>query len=215
MKVKLIGHCTDFNHPGYLQLKRSLDFFGWDYQFNNDPYVAYGSKMISAYNYAKKTDATHLFIVDAYDIFMLRTMQQALDRIPDKDCVLFNAEKACWPYAEWEKEYPEAPAQWRFLNGGAAFVEVNRFIRLFEENPIKHADNDQVNLARIFLDKRDQYNMKLDVNCDLFQSIAFEHEDDFVITKHKVIFFNRKTETFPIIIHGNGKTDMSKIYKLI
>lgn len=214
MKVKLISHCTDFNHPGYLQLKRSLDYFSWDYQFNNDPYVAYGSKMISAYNYAKKTDATHLFIVDAYDIFVLGTMRDALNKIPNHDCIFFNSEKGCWPYSEWEKEYPIVDGPWKYLNGGACFVEVKRFIKLFEENPIKHTDNDQVNLARIYLDKRNSYNMKLDTECHLFQSVAFEHFDDFIYCEGGSLY-NNITRTWPIIIHGNGKTNMDKIYKLL
>lgn len=218
MKVKLISHCTDFNHPGYLQFKRSLDFFGWDYEFLNEKYVMYGSKMISAYNYAKKTDCTHLFICDAYDIFVLGTMQEAADRLINKlglDCIVFNAEKACWPYSDWAKEYPEVYGHWKYLNGGAAFVEVKKFIQLFEENPIQHHDNDQVNLARIYLDKRERYNMKLDTHCNVFQSIAFEHEDDFSYKEAIGYLVNKKTGTLPCIIHGNGKTNMDRVYQLL
>lgn len=215
IKVKLISTCTDYRHPGYLKFKESLDTFKWDYEFLNAQYVAYGSKMVAAYEYTKKTDCTHLFIVDAYDIFMLGTMQEALDKIPDKDCILFNAEKASWPYGEWAKEYPEVEGQWKYLNGGACFVQVEKFIRLFEENPIRHTDNDQPALARVYLDKRDQYNMKLDTNCDLFQSIAFEHDGDFLIQDGNVRFINLEMGTSPIIIHGNGKTPMDKIYKLL
>lgn len=216
MKVKLIATSTDNNHPGVKELKRSLDYFNWDYELLNERYIAYGSKMINAYNYAKKTDCSHLFIVDAYDIFVLGTMQEALNKIPDHDCILFNAEKACWPYTEWEKEYPKVYGPWKYLNGGACFVQVEKFIKLFEENPIKHTDNDQVNLARVYLDKRDSYNMKLDTDCDLFQSIAFEHDNDFFIWNGKNrAFQNNITGSDPIIIHGNGKTNMQKIYQLL
>lgn len=223
MKVKLISHCTDFNHLGYLQFKRSLDHFKWDYEFLNERYEMYGSKMISAYNYAKRTDCTHLFICDAYDMFVLSTMKDAIRMIKDTDCILFNAEKACWPYSEWGKEYPIVNGPWKYINGGAAFVEVKRFIQLFEENPMKHTDNDQVNLARIYLDKRDRYNMKLDTDCRLFQSIAFEHPGDhhYVFPEYEKIpdmpgfMVNSINKTMPIIIHGNGKTNMSNVYKLL
>ena len=218
MKVKLISHCTDFSNPGYLKFKESLDIFKWDYQFLNERYDAYGSKMISAYNFAKKTDCSHLFICDAYDIYMLGTMQEAVDRLTNKfgsDCVVFNAEKACWPYTQWAQDYPIVESPWKYLNGGAAFVNTKRFIQLFEENPIQHHDNDQVNLARIYLDKRERYNMRLDTHCDVFQSIAFEHPDDFLLTDSNCPFVNLVTGSQPIIIHGNGKTNMNSIYKLL
>jgi hypothetical protein len=213
MKVKLITLATDKRHPGLKQLKRSLDRFGWDYEFLDGKYVAFGSKMVRAYEYAKQTDCTHLFIVDAYDVFVLGTMAEAVNKIADTGCVLFNSEKAAWPYSEWAVEYPETSSRWKYLNGGAAFVDVKRFIQMFEENPIEHKDNDQVNLARIYLDKRDQYNMKLDTNCEVFQSIAFKADDDFTIEKNRII--NNITGSFPTIIHGNGKTKMDWVYKLV
>ena len=215
MRAKLIAMATDRNKPGLHQLERSLKHFGWDYEIIGGRYVAYGSKQIAAYEYAKKSDCTHLFIVDAYDVFVLGTMTDALNRIPDKDIVLFNAESQVWPYSEWKSEYPITGSKWNYLNGGAAFVAVDRFCRLFEENPISHTDNDQVNLARIFLDKRDRYNMKLDTNCDVFQSIAFEDPDDFYYDHSDKKLTNLKTSTQPIVIHGNGGTDMSMVYNLL
>ncbi len=211
MKAKLIMTATDVNNPGFLQLKRSLDHFGWDYVVLTGNYQAYGSKMVNAYEFAKQTDCTHLFIVDAYDVFVLGTMDQALDRIPDKDIILFNAEKGCWPFSEWASLYPEVQSPWKYVNGGAAFVSVPLFIEMFESNPIRDNDNDQINLAQFFLSQK--FNFKLDNNCDLFQSIAFEHPDDFEYLHGKLI--NKCTYTHPLIIHGNGRTEMHKIYELL
>ena len=175
----------------------------------------YGSKQIAAHKYAVEHDYTHLFIVDAYDVFVLGTMEEALDKIPDKDVVLFNAESQVWPYSHWKPQYPVSGSKWNYLNGGAAFVSVDRFCKLFGENPINHTDNDQVNLARVFLDKRDQYNMKLDTNCDVFQSVAFEDNDDFEYSTSTHRLINLKNHTTPVIIHGNGGTDMSRVYNLL
>lgn len=213
MKVKLIATATDLKHPGYQQLKRSLDMFGWSYEILSGKYKAYGSKMVNAYNYAKTTDCTHLFIVDGYDIVVLGTMQEALSKIGDTDCILFNSEKGCWPYPEWAAKYPLIPSDWKYLNGGACFVKTDLFIKLFEDNPIDHTDNDQVNLAEIYLNKRNQYNMRLDTECEVFQSIAFEHPEDFGYASRRLN--NNKTGSMPIIIHGNGKTDMNRIYGLL
>lgn len=213
MKVSLVTTATNPTVKGFKEFKRSLDKFKWDYHIIDDNYVAYGSKMKNAYEFAKKNDFTHLFILDAYDVLVLGTMEDCLDRIKDKDTILFNAEKACWPHGEWAKEYPEVESDWKYLNGGACFVKVDRFIKLFEENPIKDTDNDQEVLGRIYLDKRNDYKMALDTNCELFQSIAFEHEKDFLYGHD--VFYNFKTDTFPLIIHGNGKTEMSHLYKLV
>jgi len=212
MKVKLITTATDVNNPGFQQLKRSLDRFGWGYDVIKGQYYGYGSKMVRAYEYAKKTDCTHLFIVDAYDIVMLGTMEEALSKIKEKDCILFNAEKGCWPYGEWADRYPVVNSDWKYLNGGAAFVNVEQFIEMFESQPIKETDNDQVNLAEMFLSKR--FNFKLDNNCECFQSIAFESKDDFFYGEDGRLQ-NLKTGAKPVVIHGNGRTDMSLIYDLL
>lgn len=213
MKCKLIATVSDPQHLGWKQLQRSLDYFKWDYEPLIEKYEAYGSKMVNAYNYAKQTDCTHLFIVDGYDVFVLGTMEEALSRIREKDVVLFNAEKACWPYEQWSLLYPEANSIWKYLNGGCAFVEVEKFIRMYEENPIEHLDNDQVNLAKIFITKRDRYNLQLDTRCTLFQSIAHAGEGELDVTGQ--ILTNNHHSTRPVIIHGPGKTDMSQIYSML
>jgi hypothetical protein len=48
--------------------------------------------------------------------------------------------------------------------------------------------------------------------CNIFQSIAFEVEGDFEIRYNRL--YNKITHTFPMFLHGNGKTDMSKYYPL-
>jgi len=213
MKIKLISTCTDTDHEGYRQFIKSLDKFKWSYDIIFGNYQAYGSKMINAYEYALKTDCTHLFITDAYDVCMLGTMEEALDNIDDKESVLFNAEKGCWPYGDLANVYPRVDSRWKYLNGGCTFVEVQRFIKLFEENPIEHLDNDQANLTLTYLNRREEYNMKLDTDCSCFQSVAFEEEGEFDIVENRI--FNLITGSIPVIIHGNGKTNMNEIYKLL
>lgn len=212
MKIKVVTTVSNPNDEGFLKFKQSLEKFNWEYDVMTH-YEAYGSKQLNAYNYAKQTDCSHLFILDAYDVIVLGTMEEALSKIKNYSSIFFNAEKAVYPYSEWEKEYPMENSEWRYLNGGACFVEVPLYIKMFEEFPIKDRDNDQANLARIYLDCRDRFNFKLDVNCNVFQSIAFEAEDDFSYKNNRL--HNNKTNTIPVIIHGNGKTDMSKIYSLM
>jgi Methyltransferase domain len=196
VKCKLIATATNLEHEGFKQFKRSLDYYGWEYDILSHNYIAYGSKMRNAYEYAKKTDCTHLFIADAYDVLVLGTMQESLSRIMDKDVMLFNAEKGCYPYPDKAILYPKVESKFPYLNGGLCFVSVPLFIEMFEANPIADSDNDQANLTDLFLSGR--YKLQLDYDCKVFQSIAFC--EPFEINNGAIFY------------HGNGRTDMSYIY---
>lgn len=213
MKCKLITTVSDPNHPGWLMLKKSLDKFGWDYEICGTEYHAFGSKMVNAYNYAKQTDCTHLFIVDAYDVFVLGTMEEALSKIIDKDVILFNAEKNSWPYEQWALLYPKSQFSFKYLNGGIAFVEVQRFIKMFEDSPIGHEDNDQVLLAKTFLTRAGMYDMRLDTGCHVFQTLCGTNWEDFKFQSCWIV--NKETGTTPVLVHGNGRAPLDKIYELI
>lgn len=212
MKCKLITTVSNPTHPGWLNLKRSLEKFGWDYEICGTEYHQFGSKMVNAYSYAKTTDCTHLFIVDAYDVVVLGTMQEVLSYVK-RDSLLWNSEKNAWPYEQWAYLYPPCKSEWKYLNGGMSFVSVADFIAMFEENPIQHTDNDQVVLAKTFLTRGNEYGMRLDTNCDVFQTFCSTSWDEFTIVDNRVI--NNKTGTKPIFCHFNGKHDGTPIIELI
>ena len=213
MKCKLITTASDLQHPGYLNLCKSLDKFGWDYDVLNSTYQAFGTKMVNAYNYAKTTDCTHLFIVDAYDVVVLGSMKEALSKISNKDAVLFNAERNAWPYEQWAMLYPDTRSSFKYLNGGMAFVEVERFCRMFEENPITVHDNDQVVLAKTFLTRGGEYDMKLDAGCEVFQTLCSTNWDEFEFLGSRIR--NRETNSAPVLFHGNGLHPVDCIIELI
>jgi hypothetical protein len=213
MKCKLITTVSDTEHPGFKMLVKSLEKFGWDWGVCGTEYCAFGSKMVNAYNYAKQTDCTHLFIVDAYDVVALSTMDEALRKIQDKNIVLFNSEINCWPFEQWAMLYPESETPYRYLNGGMAFVEVSRFIRMFEANPITHYDNDQVLLAKSYLTEREYFDMRLDTNCVVFQTLCGTSWDMFQFGNGRIK--NILTDTYPCFAHGNGRAPLDKIYELI
>ena len=213
MKVKLITTVSNPEHPGFAMLARSLNKFNWDWEICGAEYHTFGSKMVNAYNYAKQTDCTHLFIVDAYDVVVLSDMEEALSKIPDLNSILFNAERNAWPFEQWSLLYPFVKSSWKYLNGGVAFVDVKMFIKMFEENPITHHDNDQVNLAKVYLTNREKYNMRLDNDCNCFQSLCGSNWDDFTFYDGRIL--NKETETIPVFFHGNGLHPMEEIWKLI
>lgn len=216
MKVKLIAFSNNLHHPGLKQLERSLQHFDWDYEIITGVYEAYGSKQIAYYNYAKTTPCTHLFAIDAHDTFVLGTMDEAIKRIVtnyNEYGIIFNAERACWPYEQWSMLYPELQSPWKYLNGGCQFFSVDAYCRMFEAHPIKHEDNDQVELAKLYLTKAHLYSLQLDNKCGVFQSISHCNEGDFCIENGRIK--NNHTNTQPVIFHGNGQTNMQKIYELL
>jgi len=213
MRIKLITTASDLSHPGWLNLKKSLDKFGWDYEVLNTDYVAFGTKMVNAYHFAKNNNYTHLFIIDAYDVIALGTMEEALSRIKNHNCLLWNSERNAWPYEQWAMLYPDARSSFKYLNGGMAFVEVERFCRMFEENPITVHDNDQVVLGKTFLTRGAEYDMKLDTRCSIFQTLCSTNWDEFEFLGELVR--NKETNTVPVLFHGNGLHPMDKLIELI
>lgn len=212
IKAKFLTMSNNKHHPGLKMLETGLKKFHWTYEVIQAKYVAYGSKQIAFTDYIKKDRGySHYFLCDAHDIIVLQYMDVIVNKLQnlygkDAPVVLFNAEKGCWPYGDWANEYPYAEGPWKYLNGGAAFVEKHRYLKMMEDHPIQHTDNDQVNLARTFLDHRQQYGMVLDTQCSIFQSVAFEGEGDFWTGNG--IVKNLIHQTLPGIIHGNGGTIM-------
>jgi hypothetical protein len=82
-------------------------------------------------------------------------------------------------------------------------------MKLFEQNPVRFEDDDQRWYTDRFLERRSSISLDY---CNIFQSVAFEVEGDFTLTYNRL--YNNKTHTFPMFIHGNGKTDMTKFYQL-
>ena len=118
----------------------------------------------------------------------------------------FSAEKNCYPNPLLSAKYPKTPYEWRFLNSGSYIYNREKFIDLYERNIPFIGIDDQLYFTELFLKGE---NISLDTNCQLFQSIAFESEGDFSWFNQE--FHNLKTDTYPTILHGNGKTDMRKI----
>ncbi len=219
MKCKLITTASDPQHPGWLQFKRSLDHFGWDYHLIVHEYMGYNSKIVAFYSYLKEhSEITHFIYADSYDSFALSTQQEAEDKFTNWDGLMYGVEKACWPHEDWAKEYPESPYPHKYLNGGGFMGSSATFIAMYEANPIweSGAMNDQVWASNIFL-RGNNGSVILDRSCSIFQTIGHSGESDFAVLnlKEKKRVINLNTLTLPIIFHGNGHTPMEWIYEMI
>lgn len=214
MKTKVITVAT--NHtPELKRLQDSctknninLEILGM-----NNSWLGFGSKIIWLKEYLQTLkNYTHFIFVDAYDVIFLDSLKNIELIYTDlyKDAIVFSTEKACWPDANLSLSYPNTTSEWKYLNSGSYMSPIKKFLETIDKYPIKFSDDDQRYFTNIFLNDS---TIVLDYNCELFQSVAFEADDDFTLSPHNV--FNNKTKSFPAIIHANGKTDLTKFYKLL
>jgi len=204
MKCKLITTCSDITKTELLQ--QSLKKHGWDYHIIVHDWLGFGDKIIKTYEYLiANPDITHFFYSDAYDTISVNTMEYALSQVKDKDLILMSAERACYPHPDKATLYPECKTPFKYVNGGGWFCNAQCFIEAVNANPLTVETNDQVWFTDLFL-KYPQY-VKLDSNCNVFQTIAFCSDTDFELSD-KIL--NTVTKTKPVFIHGNGHTSLDK-----
>jgi hypothetical protein len=186
------------------QLERSLILHGYDYYIIEHKWDGFLGKIHETYKYLKTcTTHTHFLYTDAWDTVALRPDVQ----VPDG--ILISAERACYPHPEKAKLYPEHDSPWKYVNGGGWCGEISEFIRMYESKPPTDELNDQVWLTDRFLARWG----KLDYECEVFQTLAFNGKHDLGTLGGQ--FTNHLRGTFPAFIHGNGHTPMTEIYKLL
>lgn len=214
MKVKYITTTSDIRHPGYEELMRSLMHFGYDSVTIMHPWMGFGDKVLKTYEYLKENpQVEHFVYTDAWDTFALAPMSEIIEKVKDWDCLLFGAEKACYPHDDLAPKYPACDTDWKYLNGGNWLGASKRFIEMVERQGTVQAENDQVYFTRQILENNVGGYIKLDYKCEVFQTIGFEHPGDFSYADGRLI--NNITGEKPVFAHGNGRTPMNHIYDLL
>jgi hypothetical protein len=206
---------SDLSHPGLRRLEASLQQYGYRYHVINAPF-RFGGQSPHIYEWARQQPPNKGFLyTDAYDTVALGPVTELAEKLPyewPETCdMLISVEKACFPHPQLTNKYPPSPkdTHWRFVNGGGWITTTGYFCRLFEDKTYDTHQNDQLWLTHEYLSHR--HEILLDYNCEIFQSIAFEADDDFTYGERLV---NNKTGSSPLFIHGNGRTSMKRIYEL-
>jgi len=208
MKLKLITTASDRSKCA--ELERSLKHFGYDYHIIEHEWSGFLNKIHYTYQYLKTLEGyTHFVYTDAWDTFALRPQSE----IPLCDGLLFSAERACYPHPEKEYLYPLSESPFHFVNGGGWMGEISAFIKMYELCKPTNEINDQVYLTDQFLKHFRDGWIKLDYECNVFQTLAFCPDDNFKIEEGKLI--NTITKSTPILWHGNGHTPIDWVYKLL
>jgi hypothetical protein len=206
--MKVIVSLDNPNHAGWLKLEESLKQHGWSYHPIVREWKGFGTKIIGLYDYLCSTDTDEFIYLDAYDNYCIAGPQEF--KFKNKDYpMIVSSEKGCYPDTHKMGMFPVVNHEWKFLNSGQIYGNKKDFLDIYHSNPPRFEDDDQRWYTERFLAMPDKIGLDY---CNIFQSVAFEVEGDFTLTYNRL--YNNKTHTFPMFIHGNGKTDMSKFYLL-
>lgn len=212
MKLKIITLTNQLNHPGFLKLKASLDHFGYDWHCIETEWKGFGTKIIETAKYLEtiRNEYSHFIFVDAHDSFAIIN-KRLLDLQVPETYGLISAEKACYPDSNLTINYSCTSSEWKYVNSGNYFMPIWMFLEITKLFPIEYTDDDQRWLTRVYLSHR--YALHLDYDCNIFQSMAFEADDDFTYKDSYIV--NNKTQGIPAFLHFNGKTQNDKAYQIL
>ena len=196
MKIKLIS--TASKRIGAEYLIRSAKSYGWDLELITGNWNGLGCKENWTVEYLKANpEITHFVFTDAFDTFCTGEYNKLADIITRNkwwDKMVISAEKGYYPDTGKRHLYPENLSPFKYVNAGQFFCSSKLFLELMESNPIPNNDiNDQLWMTELFFNNPDK--CVLDYNCEIFQSVAFSHPEEF--------------KAFPLLIHGNGGTDLT------
>jgi len=162
-----------------------------------------------------------VLFTDSYDVIVLTNFTEILNKynsICDNDTVLFTAEKSCWPLKQLDIFYPESDSEYKFLNSGGFIGNAERILNLLEKK-IENCEDDQLYFTKIFLfDNKIDNNMntnkiKLDYSCEIFQTLNDAFDDIDIVNKKRI--FNKYTNTFPCLLHGNGARNIKEHFNTL
>lgn len=180
--------------------------------FTGKGFTGNGDAMYMIYEAYKKLQGEYKYAVysDGADSFFIKDFE-----VPH-ETIIYSAEKACYPIEAMAPRYPQTPYPWKYLNGGGCCGPIYLLIEFYENYGLTKYKgcniNGQKELAEAYLlGIEDDFPIKLDNQCEIFQTTAFADPGDFY--SDGIYFENLKTGTRPCILHGNGRTRMEWLYK--
>ena len=197
---------------GYLRLKDSLDKFGYNYKilgfgdkWNGGNMAAGpggGKKIIYLQDFLKTCKYKYILFSDCYDVIAMRPANEIWQKYRNhfNNKVVFSAEKFCWPNKSLEKVYPETNSNYKYLNSGGFFGPVKEILKIIDD-PINATSDDQLYYTEKFLSNK--YNIELDYECKIFQTLGGSSISQFNLNLNKSSFTNEYGHD-PGLVHGNG-----------
>jgi len=213
LKVISVADQVFASLPKTQTVTRIMAYHGFDYEMKLD-YLWCGwiSKIWHLLDSLPELclDYTHLMFVDAADVVLLGSPDEVMARyFAFGHPWVFNAEQYIWaPDSFQPADYPTPrDAVFRYLNSGALIGEVAFIAQWMNEwgRPASISRGDQDWYAAHFIENYPDA-MHLDIGCKLFQCLC--GAEDFVEIEPGRLY-NPKTDTYPLITHWNGGTDIT------
>ena len=163
-----------------------------------------GQKMNLLIETIKDLDDDKIILVtDSYDVIMSSNSKEILAKYKkfDKN-IVFATESECWPDEHKADKFPKILGKKNlYLNSGGFIGDVKSIKQIIRNVPDN--SDDQRWYQDMFLSELGKKYMALDYNCEIFQCLNdAEEEIDIHYSKSRV--FNKKNNTYPCQIHGNG-----------
>jgi hypothetical protein len=227
----VLSVATDKNNKGLKYFVKSLNKYDISYKLlglndtwkggNMDKYPGGGQKINLLKTELQTWDIerlknTLLLFSDSYDVINVSSESEIIQKYNriSKKSILFSAEKYCWPDKNLHKYYPTTNSEYKYLNSGGFIGNAYDILQLLNMI-INDNDDDQLYFTKIFLFDNNYINyipkIKLDYNCEIFQTLNGTSKVDIYFYKNRII--NNNNSTIPCFIHGNGSSK-EKLYNI-
>ena len=218
-KFQIITVATD-KTDGYLRFTESCDIYNLPYitlglnekweglDMSKGPGGGHKINLLKKYLKTIDNDSLILF-TDSYDVIINTNIDEIIEKFINLNCkLLFSSEIFCWPDVNLKNKYSKNNNYFKYLNSGGFIGYAKNIKDIILSSNIKNYDDDQLFFTNKFLEndnlENNDNNIKLDYNCEIFQTLSGLNINLFDININKSRIFNSITSSNPCIIHGNG-----------
>ena len=228
-KFQIITVATD-KTDGYLRFTESCDIYNLPYitlglnekweglDMSKGPGGGHKINLLKKYLKTIDNDSLILF-TDSYDVIINTNIDEIIKKFINLNCkLLFSSEIFCWPDVNLKNKYSKNNNYFKYLNSGGFIGYAKNIKDIILSSNIKNYDDDQLFFTKKFLEndnlendnlendnlENNDNNIKLDYNCEIFQTLSGLNINSFDININKSRIFNSITSSNPCIIHGNG-----------
>lgn len=213
MNPALVTIASDRRVQGLHDLRESAARHGWSFYDFIREWRGFPTKLIGVRDELpnlKRLGHTHVVFTDAYDTVAVGPPSAITDHL--NEGMLISCEKACWPKAELSPFYEPCPTDWKYLNSGGYLADID----FLGDVILKGCDDARVLDDQLFMHEKYLSGIPkilLDQTCSVFQTVAhcfsFKHQHwSGIFENIDGRLKNKQTGTFPVLVHGNGRTPL-------
>ena len=229
--MKVVTYANNYHNQFYCILRDRLGVEPLEVIDNN---FRFYHKILSVDRYIQNLHDNEIIVfLDAFYVLPVngvnkQRLEYAINKCFDLNKVTFNAEVSCFPDDSLSSYFQHIPSKWKYLNSGIYVGKVinlklilssiiNQYINNKNTNEFEHL-NDQLLFMTTYIKKKEL--ITIDWNCEIFQTLFSgdlysEPHKDIIIDANTKIIKNQNTNTYPLLVHGNGKVILDKILSII